>query len=320
MHMTMKRRIAGGLAKALAALTIMFMLAGSAAAQDGGLVLDADEATREAPAVETSAEGVSNGAEGRGLIIGEDEGAWRLFRKGGLVMSAILIASIVAFAFAIERGVALRDSVQTPSGLPDELFTRMTRGGMGAAVSLVEGREGVLARVLAAALGRVSDGRAGMEEAAAAESYRALYDLRRNIRPVGIVANVTPLMGLLGTVLGMIQAFDSVSGGGLGSGEELARGIAKALLTTGAGLLVAIPALLVYHYLRWRSEDLSRRAEAEAAAFIDRAAKVRSTKSTKSTGPAKPGTPPAAEPTDKLAEKLADKLAGKREPRNGANG
>jgi biopolymer transport protein ExbB len=317
MHMTMQREIARGLVKASAALAVVFALAAPAEGQEGGLVLDADKPAREAPAIEVAAEGVSDGAEGRGLIIGEDEGAWQLFRKGGIVMPAILIASIVAFAFAIERGVALRGSIQTPHGLPDELFTRMTRGGMGAAVSLVEGREGVLARVLSAALGRVSDGRAGMEEAAAAESYRALYALRRNIRPVGIVANAAPLMGLLGTVLGMIQAFDSVSGGGLGSGEELARGIAKALLTTGAGLIVAIPALLVYHYLRWRSEDLSRRAEAEAAAFIDRAAK---TKSTKSARPAKPGTPPALEQTEKLAEKLAEKLVEKREPRDGANG
>jgi biopolymer transport protein ExbB len=180
---------------------------------------------------------------------------------------------------------------------------------MGAAAALVEGREGVLARVLAAALGRVSDGREGMEEAAAAESYRALYDLRRNVRPVGIVASVAPLMGLLGTVLGMIQAFDSVSGGGLGRGEELARGIAKALLTTGAGLIVAIPALLVYHYLKWRSEDLSRRAEAEAAAFIDRAAKTGPPKAAR---PAQPTAPPAADRAGKQVEK--------KEPRDGADG
>ncbi len=281
--------------RALAALAMALVLAASASGREGGLVLDAEEPGREEPAAEAGAGVAPEPADsGSGLIMREDEGAWQLFWKGGIVMPAILIASIVALAFAIERGVAFRGSIQTPPGLPDELFTRMTRGGMGAAVALVEGREGVLARVLAAALGRVSDGRAGMEEAAAAESYRALYDLRRNVRPVGIVASVAPLMGLLGTVLGMIQAFDSVSGGGLGRGEDLARGIAKALLTTGAGLIVAIPALLVYHYLRWRAEDLSRRAEAEAAAFIDRAAKTKPTKPAKPTNPTKLATPPAA--------------------------
>ncbi|MHC4247806.1 MAG: MotA/TolQ/ExbB proton channel family protein [Planctomycetota bacterium] len=299
----------GSWTKASATLAIVLALAATARAREGGLVLDPDEAAREAPAVGATSEDTTDVAGGSGLIVGEDEGAWQLFWKGGIVMPAILIASIVALAFATERGVALRGSIQTPPGLPDELFTRMTRGGMGAAASLVEGRDGVLSRVLAAALGRVSDGRAGMEEAAAAESYRALYDLRRNVRPVGIVASVAPLMGLLGTVLGMIQAFDSVSGGGLGRGEDLARGIAKALLTTGAGLMVAIPALLVYQYLRWRSEDLSRRAEAEAAAFIDRAAKTGPPKSAR---PAKPGTPQASD--------RPGKQVGKREPRDGADG
>lgn len=299
--MTMKRAIAGGAAKFLAALAVLFAFSGAASAREGGLILGeappGEEPARAVPVTAEPEAGVPDDSGGPGLIVGEDEGTWQLFRKGGMMMSAILIASIVALAFAIERGVALRGSIQTPPGLPDELFNRMTRGGMGAAVALVGEREGVLARVLAAAIGRVSDGRAGMEEAAAAESYRALYDLRRNVRPVGIVASVAPLMGLLGTVLGMIQAFDSVGGGGLGRGEELARGIAKALLTTGAGLIVAIPALLVYHYLKWRTEDLSRRAEAETAAFIDRAAKTGPPKSAKSERIAKPGGPQAAEPS-----------------------
>jgi biopolymer transport protein ExbB len=210
--------------------------------------------------------------EGPPLIIGEEESLWRLFRKGGLVMPAILVASIVGLAFAIERAVAMRGAVQSPRGLAEEFASRVSRGGEGAAAALVKGKEGVLARTLAAALARLSDGRSGMEEAAAAESFRAFYDLRRNVRPIGVVASVAPLLGLLGTVLGMIEAFDSVSGGGLGRGEELARGIAKALLTTGAGLFVAIPALVVYHYFRWRAEDIVRRAETEAASFIDRAA------------------------------------------------
>jgi len=303
--MTTRQAVGCFMTRASAGFLAILILAGPARAREGGLVLDADESAPEPGAVEAAGEPLPDAPEGSGLVIGEDEGAWQLFRKGGLVMPAILIASIVAFAFAIERGVALRGSVQAPPGLTDELFARMTRGGMGAAVSLVEGREGVLARVLSAALGRVSDGRAGMEEAAAAESYRALYDLRRNIRPVGIVASAAPLMGLLGTVLGMIQAFDSVSGGELGGGQELARGIAKALLTTGAGLIVAIPALFAYHYLKWRSEDLSRRAEAEAAAFIDRAARTKPPRPPKATGPAAGGVETAA---------------GKKEAGDGADG
>jgi biopolymer transport protein ExbB len=210
------------------------------------------------------------GDEGAGMIVGEEESLWRLFCKGGYVMPVILIASIVALAFGIERGVALRSPVQTPKGLAEDVAGRLNRGGMGAAVALVKGKDGVLERILAAVLGRIDEGRDGMEEAAAAESYRALYDLRRNVRPIGIVASVAPLLGLLGTVLGMIKAFDTASGGGLGRGQELARGIAEALLTTGAGLVVAIPALVAYHYFRARSEDFVRCSETDAASFIDR--------------------------------------------------
>ncbi len=247
---------------AAAAVLLLALMAGAATAQDG-LVLEgaaAPDATAEtgAPGEDTS------------LIIGEDESLWRLFTKGGIVMPVILVASVVALAFAVERGVALRSTVQLPGGLRDETVLRLSRGGEGPASALLKEREGTLARTLLAALGRSGDGRSGMEEAAAAEAYRALYELRRNTRPIGIVASVAPLLGLLGTVFGMIKAFDRVSGGGLGRSQDLARGIAEALLTTGAGLVVAIPALVVYHYFRARTEDIVRRSETEAASFIDR--------------------------------------------------
>lgn len=260
-----------------AAALVLFLGAGASARE--GLVLEPGAPER--------------GGEDAGLIVGEEESLWRLFRKGGYVMPAILVASIVALAFAIERGVALRSSVQTPRGLAEDVASRLSRGGTGAAAALVEGRDGALPKVLAATLGRLSDGRAGMEEAASAESYRALYELRRNVRPIGIVASVAPLMGLLGTVLGMIKAFDVASGGGLGRGQELARGIAEALLTTGAGLIVAIPALVAYHYFRARAEDFTRRSEADAASFIDRAlaSRARKGRDERGAGATRPGTP-----------------------------
>ena len=205
------------------------------------------------------------------LILEEDTGLWELFGKGGFVMWLILLASVTALAFGIERGAALRAQVQVPKGLAEEFAARYSRGGAPAALPLVKGKASALARMLEAALARVNDGRAEMEEAAGATSARALYDMRRNIRPLGIAASVSPLLGLLGTVWGMIKAFDRVSHGGLGRGAELAGGIGEALLTTGFGLMVAIAALLVYHFFRARSEDLVHLAEEETILFIDRA-------------------------------------------------
>lgn len=205
-----------------------------------------------------------------GLILEERAGLWQLYRKGGIVMHAILIASIAALAFGIERAVALRASVQVPPGLASDIAGRACKGGPAAGLAALKADTSALGKMLAAALSRAGDGRAGMEEAAAAASEAILYELRRNTRPLGIVAGLAPLLGLLGTVFGMIKAFDRASLGGLGRGEELASGIAEALITTGAGLIVAIPAYLAYHVLRGRAEDMVRRAEAETAGVIDR--------------------------------------------------
>ena len=96
---------------------------------------------------------------------------------------------------------------------------------------------------------------AALEEAGA----RVLYDLRRGCRPLGIIAELAPLLGLLGTVTGMIEAFDVVAQeNALGQAELLAGGISKALLTTAFGLCVAVPALLFYQYFRSKSEGWVR--------------------------------------------------------------
>jgi biopolymer transport protein ExbB len=226
-----------------------------------------------APPAAAQAAPSADGPEG-GLILEEDTSFWELFNKGGLVMWAILLVSVTALAFGIERGVALRTQVQVPKELADELATRFSRGGAGAAMPLVKGKDSVLARMLGAALARVKEGRAAMEEGAGAASARALYDMRRNIRPLGVAASVAPLLGLLGTVWGMIKAFDRVSHMGLGKGAEIGGGIGEALLTTGAGLMVAIPALLAYHFFRGRAEDLVHQAENDTIAFIARATSI----------------------------------------------
>jgi biopolymer transport protein ExbB len=227
--------------------------------------------TLGAPAAARAADAPAS-RDGGSLILQEKKmGLWELYLKGGIVMHAIMIASITALGFAIERGVALRQPIQAPGGLVEETMGRLSRGGTGAAASLVEGKSVALARLLGAALSKLEQGHQAMEDAVVETSYDVLYDLRRNIRPLGIVASVAPLMGLLGTVFGMIKAFDRVSAGGLGRGEKLAGGIAEALVTTGAGLLVAIPALLLYHFYRGRSEDLVRAAETQANGFIERA-------------------------------------------------
>jgi biopolymer transport protein ExbB len=153
-------------------------------------------------------------------------------------------------------------------------MARLSRGGPAALGAHLQGKDSALASLITAAFTKKTDGKEAMLQAMGERSYEVLYELRRNVRPLGIVANVAPLLGLLGTVFGMIRAFDRVSAGGLGRGEELAGGIAEALITTGAGLMVAIPSFLVYHYYRGRSEDLVRLAEAQTTTFVERSSGV----------------------------------------------
>ena len=101
-----------------------------------------------------------------------------------------------------------------------------------------------------------------MEVALEETGARVLYDLRKNARPLAVIADVSPLLGLMGTVLGMIKAFEVVArSGALGQAEMLAAGIAEALLTTAFGLSVAVPSLIFYHYFRGKGDGLVRQME-----------------------------------------------------------
>ena len=99
---------------------------------------------------------------------------------------------------------------------------------------------------------------------------RELWDLRRKAKPLGVISNVTPLLGLLGTVLGIIQAFSDVASqqGAIGNPRELADGIYQALITTAAGLSVAIPAFLFYHFFQDKAEALVRDIEEKSLSLI----------------------------------------------------
>jgi biopolymer transport protein ExbB len=106
--------------------------------------------------------------------------------------------------------------------------------------------------------GSTAEIQAAVEEAV----DEVLWQLKRSVRPLGIIANTAPLLGLLGTVTGIIAAFDVVARqGSLGDPGALAGGISEALLTTGFGLIVAIPTLLAYHYFIGRAETLLRKCE-----------------------------------------------------------
>ena len=182
---------------------------------------------------------------------------WEVFQRGGAVMYVILLASVVGLAVALEMAVRTRRGAMLPSATEAALAAHERTDDLVAAKPDIP-----LHQILHA--GHTWRGGTHEQISAAIEESAdtALWKLRRGARPIGIIANVAPLLGLLGTVVGIIQAFDVVATqGSLGDPAALAGGISKALLTTCFGLIVAIPMLLAYHYFTGRVEALIHHAE-----------------------------------------------------------
>lgn len=195
-----------------------------------------------------------------GVITGK--GLFGMFQRGGIVMWPILLCSIVALGFILERAVGLRASVIFPRKLFDNARSLIGEGKVDEAAEACAGNSSSFGRLLHACLSRAGAPGYQMEAALEETGSRVLYDLRKNARPLGIIADVSPLLGLMGTVLGMIKAFEVVARtGALGRAELLAEGIAEALLTTAFGLSVAVPAMIFYHFFRGRADGLLREME-----------------------------------------------------------
>ena len=181
-------------------------------------------------------------------------------------MAPILLGSVVAAAIVIERAWTLRRPRVVPEGLVQRAAARLGEGA--AALAEIDGGS-PLAQVIAAGAGSAGRGREHMQAAMREAVDRANHDLQRYLTTLGIIASVTPLLGLLGTVVGMIEVFSALMLAGAGNAQALAGGIAEALITTAAGLSVAIPALMFHRYFLRRVDDLALEMEQEAARLTD---------------------------------------------------
>lgn len=192
-----------------------------------------------------------------------------LFQNGGVMMWPILICSVVMVAFGLERAFGLRTAHIFPAVLRQELTALARKGDVAEAIERCNASKSPFARLMQASLQRADNPGFEMEVALEESGARVLYDLRRNCKPLAVVADVAPLMGLMGTVAGMIKAFDVVAHtGALGRTELLAEGISEALLTTAFGMLVAIPAVILYHIYRSKAENLLRTMEDAALEIL----------------------------------------------------
>ncbi len=185
------------------------------------------------------------------------------------MMLPIILSSIVAAAIIAERLWTLRASRIAPPHLLGQVWLWIKEKKL-TNDKLKELRaNSPLGQVLAAGLANSKHGREIMKECIEEAAARVIHELERYLNALGTIAGMAPLLGLLGTVLGMIDIFSAFTGSNMANASVLAGGIAKALITTAAGLFVAIPALFFHRFLQRRVDELVVGMEQEAIKLVE---------------------------------------------------
>lgn len=169
---------------------------------------------------------------------------------GGWLMVPIILCSIIAVAIVLERFLVLRAGRVLPAAIPAQVRQWASQHELDAKHIEQLRRSSPMGRVLAAALENRDRAREVIKEAIEDTGRHVVHELERFLNTLGTIAGITPLLGLLGTVVGMIKVFSSIMVHGVGDPNELAGGISEALITTAAGLTVAIPSFFFYRYFR----------------------------------------------------------------------
>jgi len=188
---------------------------------------------------------------------------------GGWLMAPILLCSTLSVAIIIERFWTLRKSKVTPKGLGDMVETWAARDELDSRHINQLKTGSPLGRIFAAAMANRKRSRDILKEAVEDTGRQVVHDLERFLNTLGTIAGISPLLGLLGTVIGMIKVFSAIMISGVGNANVLAGGISQALITTAAGLTVAIPSYFFYRYFSGRVSELVLSMEEQAIHLID---------------------------------------------------
>jgi Biopolymer transport proteins len=200
---------------------------------------------------------------------GGDLKVFELIVAGGWLMLPIVACSVVALAICLERLMVLRPRKITPPGLLAQVWEMTRSGTLTAEHMSVIRQESPLGRIIVAGMNNSRHGRDIMKESIQEEASHVVHDMERFLNPLGTIAAITPLLGLLGTVIGMIKVFTEIMIQGTGNAGVLAGGISEALITTAAGLSVAIPALVMHRYFQRRVDSLVLTMEQESIKLVE---------------------------------------------------
>jgi biopolymer transport protein ExbB len=203
---------------------------------------------------------------------------FEIVKAGGIVMVPIILCSILAAAITLERLWTLRGRRVVPEELTDKVWRWVENRTLSDKQITALQQHSPLGRVLAAGLANRHRDRVLMMEAIEDAGRHVAHELERYLGALSTIAAISPLLGLLGTVTGMIRTFKAITVAGVGNPTAMASGIAEALITTAAGLIIAIPALVAYRYLRSRVDSHVIEMEKESlklVAAIDRTSATR---------------------------------------------
>ena len=192
-----------------------------------------------------------------------------LIVRGGWLMVPIFLCSVVALGFFIERLFKLRRSKVLPRDVMQQVGDLISRRKYADAMYICQGRPSAISRIYHAALKASGQPRPAIKEVVQEVGRREAADLSRYISVLSTVASITPLLGLLGTVSGMIKTFNLISFYGVGNPGSLAGGISEALLTTAAGLSVAIPTLVGYRFVASKADRLIAELEDHSIQLVE---------------------------------------------------
>ena len=192
-----------------------------------------------------------------------------IVKSGGYLMAPIIICAIIAMGIVLERFWTLRQKRVIPEDLTSQVWSWVKNDQLDQKQIQTLYQGSPLGQILAAGLINRSRDRAVLKDSIEDTGRHVVHELERYVETLGTVAAVTPLLGLLGTVIGMVKVFTAITTHGVGNPTVLAGGIAEALITTAAGLTVAIPALIAYRYYRTRVDKLVVDMEKEAIKLVE---------------------------------------------------
>lgn len=194
---------------------------------------------------------------------------WNLLQSGGWPMLPIILCSVIAVAIIIERFWTLQGKRVNPPGLLGVIRGLYEKNQLDKKRINMVRQHSLLGRVLAAGLANRNSSREVMKESIEDTGRHVALELGRYLDTLGTIANISPLLGLLGTVVGMIKLFAVITQHGTGDPSILSDGISTALVSTAAGLTVAIPSVMFHRYFRGRVNALVVEMETEAIELVE---------------------------------------------------